>query len=924
MNIAQIENNLQKLMKAFNKENFIYELLLAYDLPKASITRLQKGNMNLSKDEGEIVWKKKLRFKEEYNQDLHLTVSEMARNIKHNERFVIATDYKTLLAIDTRTNDRLDIEFKDLPKHYDFFLPWSGMEKAQLANENPADVKAAERMARLFDEIKKDNPDTSPKFIHGLNVFLSRLLFCFFAEDTNIFKNGQFTNAIASHTQADGSDLNAYLDKLFEVLNTPNKYRKYLPSYLDEFPYVNGGLFQQKLNSPIFTRRSRQAVIVSGELDWSAINPDIFGSMIQAVITPEHRGGLGMHYTSVPNIMKVIEPLFLNDLYAAFEKAKGNPKKLNELLHRLSKIKIFDPACGSGNFLIIAYKELRRLEIKIIQHLQELQKAADGFKRKNEPILLFEIPKAQLELAASFQVEMFSRIQLNQFYGIELDDFAHEIAQLSLWLAEHQMNVEFKKEFGQSNPTLPLKEAGQIVHGNACRIDWEDVCPKKKDDEIYILGNPPYHGFSQQDPAQKKDLFKVLNSTTKLDYISCWYLIASNYIEGSPNIKFAFVSTNSICQGEQVGLLWPSVLGGNKEIFFAFPSFKWSNSAKSNAGVTVVITGIQHQNNSPKIIFKENRFHEVDFINPYLTSVKVRVVQKRNKPLSKNLKPMVLGNMPNDYGGLQFTTSEKDSIIQAYPNSVHLFRKVIGSQEFIKGIERWCLWAEVHDISSLSAIPAIQERLDHVRKKRAKSKKTSYNKYADQPHRFIEIRHESREALLIPGTSSERRDYFPIGLFNDDVIINNLAFAIYSPELFLFGLISSKMHNLWVRAVGGSLETRIRYSSVLCYNTFPFPPITDQRKSEITQCVFRILDEREKHPEKTLAQLYDPDKMPEGLREAHHANDLVIEKCYRARPFESDEERLEYLFKLYEKMIEEEKNKGSLFETQEKTKKRKK
>jgi hypothetical protein len=924
MNITQIENNLQKLMNRFSKETFIYDLLLAYGLPKASITRLQKGNLNLSKVEGEICWKKKLFFKEEPKRDLHITVSELAKTTKHNERFVIVTDYKTLLAIDTKTDDRLDIELKDLPKHYDFFLPWAGMEKAQHANENPADVKAAVGMAKLFDEIKKDNPDSSPEFIHGLNVSLSRILFCFFAEDTKIFKDNQFTSVISSHTQADGSDLHTYLDKLFEVLNTDYKDRKNLPAYLNDFPYVNGGLFEKKLKSPTFTRKSRQAIIDSGELDWSAINPDIFGSMMQAVITPEHRGGLGMHYTSVPNIMKVIEPLFLNDLNETFENAKGNPKKLSELLHRLSKLKIFDPACGSGNFLIIAYKELRRLEIKIIQHLLELQKAVDGFKRKNTQEMLFDIPKSQLELAASFQVELFSKIQLNQFYGIELDDFAHEIAQLSLWLAEHQMNVEFKNKFGQTNPTLPLKEAGQITHGNACRMDWGTVCPIRKDDEIYVLGNPPYHGFSQQEPEQKKDLFNVLQSTTKLDYISCWYLIASKYIEESLKAKFAFVSTNSICQGEQVALLWPTVLGENKEIYFAYPSFKWSNNAKSNAGVTVIITGIQHHDNSSKIIYEENRVHEVDFINPYLTSVRVRVVQKRNKLLSKNLKPMVLGNMPNDYGGLHFTTAEKDSIIQAHPESKHFFRKVIGSQEFIKGVERWCIWADDRDISSLSGIPVIQERLDHVRTERAKSKKASYNKYADQPHRFIEIRHESGNALLIPGTSSERRDYFPIGLFNDDVIINNLAFAIYSPELFLFGLISSKMHNLWVRAVGGSLETRIRYSSVLCYNTFPFPNISDQRKSEITQCVFRILEEREKHPEKTLAQLYDPDKMPKGLREAHQANDEVIEKCYRARPFESDEERLEFLFKLYEKMIEEEKNKGSLFEAEKKTKKKKK
>ncbi len=431
MNIAEIENNLQKLIKSFFKETFIYDLLLSYGLPKASITRLQKGNLNLSKVDGEMSWKKKVFFKEVFKEDLHVAISILANDIKYDQRFVIVTDYKTFLAIDTKTQDKLDIELKDLPKHYDFFLPWAGMEKAQHQNENPADVKAAEKMAKLFDEIKKDNPNDSPDFIHGLNVFLCRLLFCFFAEDTNIFEKGQFTYAITSHTQAEGSDLNTYLDKLFEVLNTPEKDRQNLPVYLNAFPYVNGGLFRQRLQTPTFTRRSRQAIIDNGELDWSVINPDIFGSMMQAVIKPEHRGGLGIHYTSVPNIMKVIEPLFLNDLKEAFEKAKGNQMKLNELLRRLRTIKIFDPACGSGNFLIIVYKELRRLEMQI-----------------------FKENKSALPM---------STISLEQFYGIELDDFAHEITQLSLWLAEHQMNVEFYKMFGRTNPTLPLKEAGNII-----------------------------------------------------------------------------------------------------------------------------------------------------------------------------------------------------------------------------------------------------------------------------------------------------------------------------------------------------------------------------------------------------------------------------------------------------------------------------
>lgn len=515
MTITQIEKNVQILVSKFSQETFIYDLLLAYGTPKASISRLQNGNLNLSKVPGVVNWKKKVLFKEVFGQDLHQALTDLKSQAVNDQRFVIVTDYTVLLAWDTKTADTLQMEILDLPKHLDFFLPWAGMEKAQYALENPADVKAAEKMARLYDEIRKDNPDTTPEFVHGLNVFLSRLLFCFFAEDTNIFKDKQFTGAISSHTQADGSDLNAYLDRLFEVLNTSNAERSDLPNYLSDFPYVNGGLFRHKHPSPIFTRRSRQVIIDSGELDWSAINPDIFGSMIQAVVSPEHRGGLGMHYTSAPNIMKVIEPLFLTDLYKEFLAAKGNVKKLNELLNRLSKIRIFDPACGSGNFLIISYKELRKLEILILKEKAKLAgKSGSG--------------------NLNFGGDYDSQISLSNFYGIELDDFAHEIAQLSLWLAEHQMNVEFFKEFGQTSPTLPLKESGNIVRGNACRIDWENVCPKSPDSEIYILGNPPYLGARMQNKQQKEDLKQVFGKYTdakKLDYIVCWFVKASEFIE---------------------------------------------------------------------------------------------------------------------------------------------------------------------------------------------------------------------------------------------------------------------------------------------------------------------------------------------------------------------------------------------------------
>ncbi|MDO9353408.1 MAG: N-6 DNA methylase, partial [Solirubrobacteraceae bacterium] len=385
-----------------------------------------------------------------------------------------------------------------------------------------------------------------------LNVFLSRLLFCYFAEDTEIFEKNLFTHSIQNHTQTNGSDLSNYLNKMFEVMNTAPNNRNNLPVYLDAFPYVNGGLFRNIISAPIFTRRSRQAVLDSGDQNWAAINPDIFGSMIQAVITPEHRGGLGMHYTSVPNIMKVIEPLFLNDLYKEFESSLYEPRKLKKLLDRISKIKIFDPACGSGNFLIIAYKELRLLEIRILAQLQSLQKAATGF----EPYQLELIPKAQLTLAAQYQPTLFSRIELSQFYGIELDDFAHEIAVLSLWLAQHQMNQKFKEVFGSANPTLPLQGGGNIVHGNATRIDWESVCPKNEGDEIYILGNPPYLGQKKQSLNQKEDL-KLIFSKFKtnyktLDYISCWFIKGAEYIDDKSS--FAFVTTNSVSQGSHISL----------------------------------------------------------------------------------------------------------------------------------------------------------------------------------------------------------------------------------------------------------------------------------------------------------------------------------------------------------------------------------
>lgn len=899
MNLTQIEANLQQLISKFNKDTFIYDLLLAYGQPKASITRLQQGGLNLSKVEGEIAWKKKLFFKAVENDDLHELIDNIKTNgksLKHDPRFIVVTDFETLLAIDCKTSDSLDIPIGEITKHFDFFLPLAGMEKAQQQFENPADVKAAERMAKLYDEIKKDNPTDTHEKVHNLNVFLSRLLFCFFAEDTGIFEKNQFTHGISSHTQQDGSDLHTYLDKLFEVMNTGQSQRINLPAYLDAFPYVNGGLFRTPHQAPVFTRRSRQVAIESGELQWKDINPDIFGSMIQAVITPEHRGGFGMHYTSVPNIMKVIEPLFLNDLYEEFEAAKGNIKKLNTLLQRIWKIKLFDPACGSGNFLIIAYKELRRLEMKIFK---------------------------EIDIANKTHSNQFSCISLGNFFGIELDDFAHEVAILSLWLAEHQMNREFFAAFGRTKPALPLKETGNIVHGNACRLDWELVCPKKVDDEIYIMGNPPYYGARNQSIEQKEDVKFIYNNDKihkDADYISCWFIVAANFIKGI-NAKFSFVSTNSICQGDHVAVLWPRIFGKGIEIYFAYEAFKWTNNAKDEAGVTCIIVGLRNFQSSAKFIFKDKFKFQVNHINGYLANAKNIIVEKRVEPISQRPK-VVMGSQARDGGHLILSTVEKEIIESTYPQSSIFFRKLIGSEEYINGLERWCLWISDKDKELALSIPPIKSRIESVFDFRISSKAHTTNTYSSIPHKFAQRAHKNNVSIIIPAVSSERREYIPFGFLDGNAIISNRAFVIYEDVPFLFSLISSKLHMLWIKAVAGRLETRINYSSGICYNTFPFPNISESQKQELESHVYRILEEREKHSEKTLAQLYDPDKMPEGLRKAHHQNDLAVERCYRSRPFESAEERLEYLFKLYEQMIEEEKNRGTLFAGETKTKKK--
>ncbi|MBA3860297.1 MAG: SAM-dependent methyltransferase, partial [Cyanobacteria bacterium PR.3.49] len=732
MNIAQIEENVQKMMQEFSPQTFIYDLLTAYGKPKSNINRLQKGNLNQGKLPDEVIWKKTVWFRgidSTQRQAVTGIVSEVTANydllhsladqlrksteaVKHNVRFVLVTDYKRLLGVDMKTGETLDIPILDLPKHVPFLLPLIGKEKHKAHTESHADIKAAERMGKLYDEISKDNPEMDS---HSLNVFLSRLLFCFFAEDTDIFpKKGMFTASINSHTQDDGSDLNSYLDRLFEVMNKLE--RSDYPVYLQEFPFVNGGLFADSLKAPQFSRQARSTVVACGGLDWSEINPDIFGSMMQAVVHKEERGKIGMHYTSVSNIMKVIEPLFLSQLRDAFEENFDNAKGLEKLRARLSTIKVFDPACGSGNFLIIAYKELRRLEMEIFVRLRELNINYQT---------MFTMPQ----------------IQLTQFFGIELDDFAHEIAILSMWLAEHQMNVKYKESLGISVPSLPLKESGKIVCGNATRLDWNVVCPKDDKSEFFILGNPPYLGVRYQDQTQKADMavaLKPVKSYKKLDYIACWFVKGGEYIKNA-NAQLGFVSTNSICQGELVGILFPHLLTKeNLEIGFAHRSFKWTNNAKRNAGVTVVIIGLRNKSKQPRYLFSGGEFEQVDNISAYLSKGNNTIVLKRSKPLS-DLPEMGSGNKATDGGHLMLSPTDKKRLIETNPNTRKFIKRVYGSNEFIKGVERWCLWIPDDLLEEAIAVPVIARRIESVRQSRLESTDSGANDLAKRPHQFREF-----------------------------------------------------------------------------------------------------------------------------------------------------------------------------------------
>lgn len=874
---------------SYNKA-FIFELLAAYGRSQGNITRLRNGQLNVADDKNvDVAQKGVIYFKpvSVSDDELYVVVDDLkssATVVRYSTRFVIATNYKKLLAIDTKTGEPLDINISEIDKHYTYFLPWAGMEKAQFINENHADVKAAEKMAKLFDILIVHNNYKTADDWHSLTTFFTRLLFCFFAEDTNIFKKNQFANAIASYTQKDGSDLRDFLKILFASLDDEDKDG--YPNYLGAFPYVNGRLFSEFTAIPEFNKQARDLLIESSsKLDWSNINPDIFGSMFQAVVRPGDRSGLGQHYTSVPNIMKTIEPLFLDELKDEFDNGYNDRKKLELLLSRVSSIKVFDPACGSGNFLIIAYKELRKLEHAIL----ERQGALAGHTQ---------------------QIMLGSRIHIENFYGIEVDDFAHEVAILSLWLAKHQMNIEFAEKFGIDLPLIPLKEAGSIIRNNAARIDWQEVCPNHGNEEIYLISNPPYLGASLQDRSQKSDMAKAcidLPGYKKLDYIAIWFNKGAKYINTS-RAKLAFVSTNSICQGEQVALLWGHIFERNLAISFAYTSFQWANNAKHAAAVTCVVVALAHKSTDEKRIYAGTVSRVVSHINAYLAEGADPIIGKRSQPIS-NIPNMIRGNIPYDDGNLLFSSIEYSSLVKDNPKLKKLIKRYGGAFEMLNNNWRYCIWlsgANIHD--ALHNFPVIRERVEKVRQFRIKSKTNSVHSKSGTPAMFGDIRQPSSGSyLMFPRVSSERREYLPISYLDANTIMADSCYGVPDAESYLFGIFSSRIHATWMQAVGGRLKTDHRYSSTIVYNNFPILPLTQSERAAIEVKALGVLDARENHPEKTLSSMYDPEKMPNDLRSAHQELDEAVDKVYRKKPFENDEERLTHLFDLYETMTAHEK-----------------
>jgi hypothetical protein len=904
MNAVEIEEAVSALAeRPFDPEEFPFAFLEAFGNKETTLKRLRKGESNKS-DLGGVL----------QTNNIHIAVASAGAvpetlaalrvspaTTRAKAKFILATDGEWFEAEDLSGGGTVACRYADFPDHFGCFLPLAGITTVQQISENAFDIRATSRLNRLYVELLRENPDWGAAARrHDMNHFMARLIFCFFAEDTDIFNGtGLFTATIEQMSARDSSNTHEVIGAMFRAMNTKGNDRlaANLPRWADVFPYVNGGLFSGSLDAPRFSRAARSYLLHVGRLDWTKINPDIFGSMIQAVAEDEERGALGMHYTSVPNILKVLNPLFLDDLRMRLEEARDNSRTLLNLRRRMARIRVFDPACGSGNFLVIAYKEMRAIEAEINRRRKE-----DGRK---------------------------SDIPLTNFRGIELRHFPAEIARLALIIAEYQCDVLYRGQQEALAELLPLNAENWITCGNALRLDWLSICPPtgtgvkwRADDlfgsplnkaqidfeneggETYICGNPQFKGARKQTKTQKEDMSIVFgggNDYKDCDYVTAWYLKAADFTKDCDG-TFAFVSTSSISEGEQVGHLWSRLYNDGCHIIFAHQGFKWRNNASNNAVVLCVIIGVSTSKLARCALYGDATKREVDSISPYLIAGAELYVDARDKPLSCELDSMVSGSMARDGGNLIVTYDEARKLTAYHPSVRSLFRGLLGSQELVHHRNRRCLWIDDELLPVAMRIPEIADRVDNVRSFRRSSPAKTTRGYASIPHKFAQRAHKNARSIAVAKTSSETREYIPADVFDDDTIISDLAFAIYDPSLWELATILSKMHLVWILTVCGKLESRLRYSSTLGWNTFPLPKLSEKNKADLTHCAEDILLAREAYFPATLADLYDPEAMPADLREAHERNDEVVERIYIGRRFKNDSERLEKLFDLYAKM----------------------
>lgn len=902
MNAVEIEQAISELAEQpFDRTEFPFAFLEAFGNKATTIKKLRTGASNASDVPGGVLQRSNIHIATCAPGAVDETLKALRESPKTaaaKAKFILATDGDQFQAEDLASGETVACPYAEFPDHFGVFLPLAGITTVKQIRESTFDIRATSRLNKLYVELLKDNPDwATAERRPDMNHFMARLIFCFFAEDTDIFHGeGLFTRTVEQISARDSSDTAHVISEIFRAMDTKlaDRAGASIPRYANGFPYVNGQLFSGSVEVPRFSRIARSYLVHIGNLNWKKINPDIFGSMIQAVADDEERGALGMHYTSVPNILKVLNPLFLEDLRNQLEEADDNGRKLLNLRNRMARIRVFDPACGSGNFLVIAYKQMREIEAEIN-------------RRRGEPDRRSDIP-------------------LTNFRGIELRDFPAEIARLALIIAEYQCDVLYRGQKEALAEFLPLDSQNWIFRGNALKLDWLSICPPagtgvkaRADDlfetpldqteidfaneggETYICGNPPYIGDKFQTKEQKEDLkaFKTGRQDVRaVDYIAGWFWKASDYIRHGG--RFAFVSTNSICQGVQVPLIWPRIFNNGQSIYFAHENFMWGNNASRNAQVTCVIVGVADKQERRKFIFSDTTRKEVANINPYLSAGETVIVERSSEPVS-NVSVMFGGNIPRDKGNLLLSSDEMRELIATYPEAAKLIRPIVGSNEFINGLQRYCLWIADEDADLAYSIPPIVARLEAIRDYRLNGSERG-KAGLETPYKFERTIIGHERTIIVPSVSSERREYLPCGLLDPDVRVSNLALAIYDGPVWNLALVASRLHLVWVAAVCGKLETRYRYSNTMGWNTFPVPKLTEQNKADLTRCAENILLAREAHFPATIAELYDPEKMPENLRHAHERNDEVLERIYIGRRFKNDTERLEKLFELYTKM----------------------